>query len=253
MSDGEVLKESVLVLSHVEAKAAELGGGIGLLIALPGLALAPMKANPNDLPPLVAAASLAGTGALIGAAIITPHAIYRMYQGGKQGVHTRALDLRSNDRQKFVDRMALIGAAAGVALESVRIRAISRVHDVPVTSVVTTRDSLWELFGFAVAGAAVAAGTTTFVKLIADKLSDAADKTDLKGNADEMRELVESSAEDVRQSVQSAADQAANAADNAVETVQKNTPSPSSVTDESRPLDMPDGNSGSAGIVDRNA
>lgn len=244
MSGSGTFRDSLLVLSHVEAKAAEIGGGVGLLVALPGLWLAPMKVNPDDLPPLVAASSIAGTGAVVAAAIMTPHALMRLYQGGKAGIHVRAADLRSNERQKFVDRMAIIGAVAGVALESVRIRAIARVHNLPTTAVANTRASLWELFGFAVAGAAVAAGTTTVLKYLTDKASDVAEDTNFKKDTEEMRELVDNTAD-------SAATQANQAAGQTAGTIYNEIP-PATTPTGATPQVTPGGNTTSGGIVDPN-
>lgn len=201
MTDPGLVKDTALVVCHAEMKAIEVGAGVGLLIAIPGLALAPMKVNPNDAPPLVAAATIAGTSALFAASLVTPQAVIRIYNGGKEGVHSRAKTLRSNERQKFVDRMAKIGAVAGIALETVRIRAIARIHDVPATTVATTPRSLWELFGFAVAGAAVGAGITTIVKVVKDKISESDINNNASINTDEMRELVDNSADKVSETL----------------------------------------------------
>lgn len=254
MSDSNTFQDSLLVLSHVEVKAAEVGGGVGLLVALPGLFLAPMKANPDELPPLVAAASLAGTGALIGAAIATPPALWRLYRDGKPGVYTRAVDLRCNERQKFVDRMAMIGAVAGIALESVRIRAIARIHDLPTTTVATTRASLWELFGFAVAGAAVAAGTTTVIKLITDKVTDADATQDgkFKENASEMRELVDRTADDIRQSAEAGVTQVNQSIDEPAGVIQNETLDTTAHSAANPQQTTLGGNTGSDAIVDPN-
>lgn len=156
MSLADVLKDGVTVMVHAQIKAMQVGAAAGLLIAIPALSLAPSTYNRSDAPPLVAAASLAASGALLATTLVIPLSAYRLVRAGVDGVSARAAALHANPTTAHLARVGLFGAGCGVALLALRVRVLAQMGDVGVCVVLFDRGTLWELFGFAVSGSSVA-------------------------------------------------------------------------------------------------
>lgn len=218
MSTADNVKDTSIVLMHAELKAMQLGAGVGLLVAIPGVAWAPETFNKTDAPPLVAAAAVAGSAAAAGAALVLPVTAFRLIRDGMPGVRERASLLRSNERQAQLRNIVGIGAATGLALEGVRLSAIADMHNVPVSTVATTRQSAWELFCFAVVGATIAVAIPTTAAYIRENWP--VDSEDVKQAADNIEQGAKDAKNEAKDKAQKAASKADEAVDEAADTAE---------------------------------
>lgn len=181
MPSTETLKDAAVVMHHIEIKALQLGAGIGLAVALPALTLAPGAVAPPSTPPLAAAASLAGVGAVTLGSFVSVAAAVRLSTFSSDAIATRASNLRSNPRQHTLDRVGVAGAAVGMLSAAAHMR----VHPVP-----EGRAMVWQTVCFGLAGASVAVAGATLYKLAADRMCGVEDKA-VAADASEALELAE--------------------------------------------------------------
>lgn len=188
------MKDCAQLVVHAQIKALQAGAAAGLLLAVPGMALAPIKFNPSDLPPLVALANVAGLGAVASAIVNVPTTVIQCK--GKD-LHKQAAELSENARERLLNVVGLAGAVTGLLIEGVRIRSVANIREIKVSNVALTSQSAWESFCFAVCGATVFVVVPTLLASVKKQISAMIEaKNSAEGiDVDETKELSEDDAQ----------------------------------------------------------
>lgn len=192
-SEPSTMKDCAQVVVHAQIKALQAGAAAGLLLAIPGMALAPIKFNPSDLPPLVALANVAGLGAVASTVVNIPTTIVQC--NGKD-LRKRAAELTDNARERKLNVVGLAGAVTGLLIEGVRIKSVANIRETKVSNVALTKQSAWESFCFAVCGATVFVAVPTLLASVKKQISAMIESKNSAGevDADEAKELSEDDA-----------------------------------------------------------
>lgn len=170
MTLADVLKPSVQLLIHAETKGAQLGAGVGLAVALPGVAFLPNQFNSADAPPLVAVARVCGAAAVVGATAAVAVAVRRLTRLSKDELKQRADKLSSGESLVVEKAVCTGGMALGVALMAVRISKLARVQEQSALNTLMSKQCLWDCYCFAVMGSAVAVGVYKASQMAAHKI-----------------------------------------------------------------------------------
>lgn len=171
MTLADILKPSLAIVIHAEAKGSHVGAAVGLLLALPALSFSPDRFNPYDAPPLVAIARVAGVCAVAGASVAVATSLARLVQMPREGIVDRASKLSSNLELVTQMRVACGGASMGLALMALRIWKIAEANRTSVASELFSCAALWDLYCFAAMGASISIGGFKAIKLVSKKMT----------------------------------------------------------------------------------